>query len=288
MNIRKIIMLGLALFIGVATFLVFRSSVQPHQEGAAPVISVTEVLAASHDIPMGTILKESDMKWIPWAESAQNSRLYIKGQTDITTLVGAVVREGLRTDEPVLAGRVVQPHEQGFLAAVLTPGMRAVSISLTPSTGVAGFIFPGDHVDVILTHGFTIKNDKNETDSTERRLSETIIENARVLALDQKSDDQSTDPKVAQLATLEVTPKQAEKLTLASDMVGQITAGKGSLSLVLRSLAADDVSTGTPNADHAPTMDSDLSPVFPHVNHLQKVEVMRGKETTETLFQKLR
>ncbi len=258
----------------------------------APVVETTEVLAAARDLPTGTILKEMDMKWISWAEGAENSKLYVKGKTDMATVTGAVVREGIHADEPIMAGHVVQPHEQGFLAAVLTPGMRAVSVTLTPSAEVAGFIFPGDHVDVVMTHGFTVKQTKDAGQTTERRLSETVITDARVLALDQKSDNQSTDPKVAQLATLEVTPKQAEKLILAADIGSSNGGGHGSLALVLRSLAAENPAhrkrTGGCRRQRVEsvTMDSDISPVFSRVTHLQNVQVMRGKETTETTFEK--
>src|SRR5580704_1128141 len=237
MPMRKIIFLSLALLIGVGTFIAFRSTQQPPP---APEVQVktTEILAAARDLPTGTILKESDMKWIPWAATAEGSKLYVKGTADMGGLIGAVLREGLRADEPFIVGRVVQPHEQGFLAAVLTPGFRAVSVTLTPSAEVAGFIFPGDRVDVILTHAFSRKD---MSALTERHVSETVLADVRVLALDQKSDNQSVEPKVAQTATLEVTSKQAEKLALAADLVGSPSGGsRGTLSLALRSLATEE------------------------------------------------
>ncbi|MDP9128608.1 MAG: Flp pilus assembly protein CpaB [Pseudomonadota bacterium] len=286
---RKLLLLAVAGLVAIVTVVIARSVMQPAADGTiAPVVQSTEVIAASRDLPTGTIIKEMDLKWIPWAADAETSKLYVKGKAEMSSVVGAVLREGLRADEPLLAGRVVQPHEQGFLAAVLTPGMRAVSVTLTPSGEVAGFIFPGDHVDVILTHRFVIKNEKGENESTERALSETVITDARVLALDQKSDSQSTDPKVAQLATLEVSPRQAEKLALAVDMAGQNNAAHGAISLVLRSLATTEGQpAGEAESDKSrgPTMDSDISPVYPRVIHLQTIHVMRGKEMTETIFQ---
>lgn len=230
------------------------------------------------------------MKWIPWAATADTTKLYVKGIADMGGLIGAVLREGLRADEPFIMGRVVQPHEQGFLAAVLTPGMRAVSVTLTPSAEVAGFIFPGDRVDVILTHTFSRKD---VSDLTERFVSETVITDARVLALDQKSDNQTVEPKVAATATLEVTPKQAEKLALAGDIVGG-PGGRGAISLALRSLATDgeaaqpDASSNGPG----PTWDSDVSPAYPTVNGedglMQRVQIMRGKDKSESTFERHR
>lgn len=285
---RKIILLSLALAVGVATALVFRSGTAPQEPGStATTVEATQVLAAARDLPTGTILKEGDMKWIAWGAETEGSKLYIKGKDDMNSLAGAVLREGLRQDEPLLTGQVVQPHDHGFLSAVLTPGKRAMSIALTPSAGVAGFIFPGDHVDVILTHSFSRKD---VSDLTERRVSETVVSDARVLALDQKSDNQSTDVKVAQLATIEVTQKQAEKLALATDIVGQATSGRGSISLVLRSLAVDEPSLVAETRN--PTWDSDVSPAYPTVNGedglMQKVQVMRGKEISESTFERHR
>ncbi len=289
MTSRKMIMLMLAVLVGGVTFYSIRSAQTSSDKAGAPVESL-QVLAATHDLPIGAILKDADMKWIPWPETVENSKLYVKGKTDMASLAGSVLREGVRSDEPLMMGHVVQPHEQGFLAAVLMPGMRAISVTLTPSAGVAGFIFPGDRVDVILTHTFVTKADRNDSGTTARHLSETIIHDARVLALDQKSDNQSTDPKVAQLATLEVSPKQAEKMALAVDMAGQVNGGHGSIALVLRSLATDDSATADPHSDQASdqglTMDSDVSPVYSRIMQFNKVEVMRGKDVTEATFQK--
>lgn len=290
MSMRKIILLSLALLIGVGTFMVFRSSEQP-QKMAEAQVKTTEILAAARDLPTGTILKEADMKWIPWASTADTTKLYLKGTADTSSLIGAVLREGLHSDEPFIIGRVVQPHEQGFLAAVLDSGMRAVSVTLTPSAEVAGFIFPGDRVDVILTHTFSRKD---STDLSERHVSETVLTNVRVLALDQKSDNQSVEPKVATTVTLEVAEKQAEKLALASDLVGGSGGvGRGAITLALRSLATDsDKAVSVSTSGTGPTWDSDVSPAYPTVNGddglMQKVEIMRGKEKSETTFERHR
>lgn len=286
---RKILLLLIAGLVAIGTVVIARSMMTPTEvQAPSAATPVTEILAATHDLPTGTILKESDMKWVTWPKEAETTKLYVKGNVEMSSLAGAVLRQGLRADEPLIQGYVVQPHEQGFLAAVLTPGLRAISINLTPSSGVAGFIFPGDHVDVILTHSFSRKD---ISDLTERRVSETVLTNVRVLALDQKSDSQTTDPKVAQLATLEVTPKQAEKLSLAEDMVSQSSVSHATLSLVLRSLANEDTpATAAADAHRGPTWDSDVSPAFPTVNGedglMQKVQIMRGKDITELSFER--
>jgi pilus assembly protein CpaB len=280
-------LLVMAGFIALLTVVVARSMMHGGNV-APPSVQTTEILAVARDLPTGSIIREMDLKWVPWPAETDTSKLYLKGKAEMGVVVGGVLREGLHSGEPLLVGRVVQPHEQGFLAAVLTPGMRAVSVQLTPSGEVAGFIFPGDRVDVILTHRFFAKNDKGENESTERSLSETVVTNARVLALDQKSDSQSTDPKIAQLATLEVSPHQAEKLTLAMDMAGAPNTNHGSLSLVLRSLATEGVETTITDLgrekDETPTMDSDVSSVLPKLTSHHKVHIMRGKDVSDSIF----
>jgi pilus assembly protein CpaB len=285
---RKITLLLIAAVVGLGTVFVARNLMPnvtaPTEQ--APVIQITEVAAAARDLPTGTILKEADLKWIQWAADADTGAFFVKGKSSLADIAGAVVRDGFRTGEPVLSARVAHPHDQGFLAAVLSPNMRAMSVSLSPTAEVAGFIFPGDRVDVILTHSFSRKD---SADLTERRVSETILQNVRVLALDQRSDNQSTEAKVAQTATLEVDEKQAERLALAADMATQMSTSKGSLSLVLRSLASDEAA---PEKKPTPTWDSDVSPAYPTVNGddglMQRVQIMRGKTTTEDTFERRR
>ena len=287
---RKTVLLLVAGVIAVTTVIVARSLLKPEEAAQAPApVVTTEIMAAAHDMPTGSILKENDLKWIPWsADAVQGGKFLVKDKNKMEDVVGAVLREGLHADEPLLSSRVVHPHEQGFLAAVLTPGKRAMAVTLTPSAGVAGFVFPGDHVDVILTHNFSRKD---ISDMNDRYISETVLSDVRVLALDQKSDNQSNDPKVAQLATLEVTPKQAEKLALASTLAGQNNGGHASLSLVLRSLAIEGDGT-EPQPAGGSTWDSDVSLAFPGGSGgdvlIQKVQVMRGKETTESNFERRR
>ena len=287
---RKITLLLTAALIALGTVFVVRSLMTPE----APVVSqqavaeLPEIAAAARDLPTGTILKETDLKWVPWAATADTGALLVKGKTTLSDVAGAVVRDGFRAGEPIISTRVAHSRDQGFLAAVLTPGMRAISVSLSPTAEVAGFIFPGDRVDVILTHSFSRKD---IPDLSERRVSETILRNVRVLALDQRSDNQTTDPKVAQLATLEVSEKDAERMAMAIDMASSQSSNRAALSLVLRSLALDDQIPADAKPQ-TPTWDSDVSHAFPTVNGedglMQRVQVMRGKTITENTFERHR
>ena len=141
----------------------------------------------------------------------------MKGKASEKDLAGTVVRAHLYAGEPITTSRVVHPGEQGFLAAVLDPGKRAVAIPVDGTSGVAGFVFPGDYVDVILTIKRTVTAEGTEGGET-RQFSETLLTDVRVLAIDQTLDNESGGAKVGKNATLEVSPKQAERVALALDM----------------------------------------------------------------------
>jgi pilus assembly protein CpaB len=146
----------------------------------------------------------------------------------IEDLVGTVVRVAVTAGQPITRGALVSPGDRGFLAAALGPGMRAVTVPVSALTGVAGFVFPGDRVDLVLTQNVT------GTDGPALKVSETILRNLRVLATDQKaqpSKDEKGNTVVSEykLVTLEVTPRLAEKITVAETI--------GTISLSLRSLA---------------------------------------------------
>jgi pilus assembly protein CpaB len=144
------------------------------------------------------------------------------------SLVGQVVRYPITAGQPVTRGTLVGPQDRGFLAAALGSGMRAITVPVNVSSGVAGFVFPGDHVDMVLTQQV-----EGGGDGPSLKVSETIIRNLRVLATDQrvtdKDDDGKTQVKTFSNVTLEVTPRIAEKIAVAQSL--------GTLSLSLRSIA---------------------------------------------------
>jgi len=317
MPMRKVILLLVALLIAGGTVVFSRGMMTNKTDVAVAEQKATptqEILVAAKDLPAGTLLKDEDLKWQTWPKEEGVAGFAVKGEKDVKDYTGTVVRYGMRVGEPVMAGRTVKPGEQGFMAAALNPGMRAASIAITPVAGVAGFVFPGDHVDVIVTHEI---GRKAETGGDARRVSETMLKNVRVLALDQKMNDQVTEPKLAQVATLEVTPKQAETLALITQL--------GTVSLALRSMALDpteDAKTSsepthtvqttlpeetprmpnvmldaaalaagaktTPPSLETITWDSDVSQVLPRpanrAGAVQKIQIIRGKESTESIF----
>lgn len=245
MSTRKIILLALALITGVGTLYMARSLMTPPEpvviqtQAPAPApIPERSVLVARRDLPAGTLIRDNHLEWLPWPETeGELARYIVRQDQTIDDFFGSVVRRGIGAGEPVTEDRLVKPGEQGFLAAVLEPEHRAVSVSINPITGVAGFIFPGDRVDLILTHSIPYEG---EMPIGERRVTETVLTDLRVLAIDQETNDQEATPRVGEIVTLEVEPKQAELVILMSQM--------GRLSLSLRSLVREDQEDEAPIA----------------------------------------
>lgn len=194
----------------------------------------------------------------------------------IKEFVGAVVRANVMPGEPITDGRIVRPGDRGFLAAVLQPGTRAISVPINATTGISGFVFPGDKVDLLLTHSI-----KQPNSAAVRRATETVLSDIRVLAVDQRTDDIEGKPVVAKTATLEVTPKQAEVIAVASEM--------GRLSLSLRSLAKQDVKTALVRKARTYTWDTEASYLIPRKKKSAPkhvVKVFRGGTATARGFAK--
>ncbi|MEO1487872.1 MAG: Flp pilus assembly protein CpaB [Pseudomonadota bacterium] len=231
MDRKKLVLLLGALIIAVGTAFaarsIFAGASAPPPVEAAPAPTGPKVLVANRALPAGTIITADAMGFQQWPEELVQDAYYLDGESDVDSLLGTVVRYPVTAGEPVTFGSLVSPGDSGFLAAALGPGMRAVTIKVTSRTSVAGFIFPGDRVDLLLTQ-------KVEGDGRPLRTSETILRNLRVLATD-KSTEQTTNEagktvvRDFKLVTVEVTPKLAEKVAVAQTL--------GTLSLVLRSLA---------------------------------------------------
>jgi pilus assembly protein CpaB len=198
---------------------------------AAPAVPLgPKVLVARKALPVGTIVDAEAFAYQPWPKELMQSAYYVEGAPDgdPKNLLGTVVRNAITAGQPVTRGSLVGPQDRGFLAAALSPGMRAITVPVSASTSVAGFIFPGDHVDMVLTQQV-----KGGGDGPPLQVSETIMRNVRVLATDQRIDQKNEDGKIIvktfSNVTIEVTPKIAEKITVAQSL--------GTLSLSLRSLA---------------------------------------------------
>src|SRR6476661_6514536 len=234
MDVKKLALLVGALVIAVITAVMAKNmftGAGAQQAAAAPAVPVgPKVMVAKKALPVGTIIDAESLGYQPWPKELMQGAYYTEGQpdSDIQKLLGTVVRYQVTAGQPLTRGSLVGPKDRGFLAAALGAGMRAITVPVNASTGVAGFVFPGDHVDMVLTQQVD-----GGGDGPALKVSETIIRNLRVLATDQritdKDDDGKTAIRVFANVTFEVTPRIAEKIAVAQSL--------GSLSLSLRSIA---------------------------------------------------
>ena len=244
MTLRAIILVIFALGAAASTALFARNwaaaqRVQPATALEQKQAPATVVLVAASDLSAGVFLREKHLKWQPWPENGVADGYVVrvgsdqKAEAARKSLIGAVVRASVNTGEPLTPKRVVQPGDRGFLAAVLTPGARAVSVPVNATTGIAGFVFPGDKVDLILTVKFNTDDARGKKRT--RYVSKTLLAAIRVIAIDQKTEQTDGKVKPVKNVTVEVTPKEAEKFAIGLHM--------GAISLSLQSLArADDES----------------------------------------------
>jgi pilus assembly protein CpaB len=231
MDVKKLALLVGALAIAVITAVMAKNmfaGAGAQQAAAAPAVPLgPKVLVAKKALPVGTIIDAESLTFQPWPKELMQGAYYVDGQPDAKNLAGTVVRYAIAAGQPITRGSLVGPQDRGFLAAALGPGMRAVTVPVNVTTGVAGFVFPGDHVDIVLSQQVS-----GGGDGPPLKVSETIVRNVRVLATDQrttsKDDDGKTAVKTFSNVTFEVTPKLVEKIAVAQSI--------GQLSLSLRSL----------------------------------------------------
>jgi pilus assembly protein CpaB len=233
MDRKKMMLLVGALIVAIGTALLARSifagaaAPTADAQAAAAAAKGPKVLVAQRALPVGTIITADAVAYQPWPKDMVQDAYFLNGEADVSKLLGTVVRFNVTAGEPITQGSLVAPGDRGFLAAALGPGMRAVTVPVSAKTGVAGFVFPGDHVDLVLTQ--TVDASEGEP----LRASETILRNLRVLATDQSSESTIENGKTVvrefKTVTLEVTPKIGEKIAVAQTI--------GTLSLSLRAIA---------------------------------------------------
>jgi len=270
MRIRTVLLVLVAVVLAGGTAMLARAwlAAQRTQVAAeaAPVAlppPVKSVLVAHQAISRGQILKSSDFAWQPWPDSGIDKSYILLGTRTPQSFNGWVARYPMTSGDPVTTAKMVAPGSRGFLAAVLRPGMRAVSVPVNATTGISGFVFPGDQVDILITYPVpAIMSPPPGTQPVQHKAAETILSNIRVIGIDQRLEEKAGEAVIAHTATLEVTPKQSEIIALASEM--------GKLSLSLRSLAKSPAKAGTVVADSSNgpaepsyTLDSEVSPLLP-------------------------
>ena len=236
MNIRQVSIIGGALLVAGGAFIWMRSqSANPQVVQPAPVVEAkvetVNVLVAKRDMVVGERISPSSLGWeayTPTSAAAPGFFLQSKNPKAIEDFTNGIVRQAMVKGEPVLASKIVDVDAKtGAMAALLTPGMRAVSFPISPETAVAGFVLPNDRVDIILTR--EVQYTANGQ-SQSKVVSAAILENVRILAIDQtitQDKDKTTLP--GGVATVELSAPDAEKVRLAHKL--------GDLSVILRGYA---------------------------------------------------
>lgn len=267
------------------------SPVATTQEPAPVATSANSILVAAKDLPAGTLIQASMLVFRPWPAGGIDSTAHVlENKASLSDFDGAVVRTGVRSGEPVVAANLIKRGESGFLAAVLKPGMRALTVAVNENTGIAGFVFPGDQVDLILSHTVNLSGANGQP--RPHQVSETVMQNLRVIAVDQRVGDQDQTPAVARGVTVEATPEQAEKIALLQRM--------GELRLLLRPLTKQEGEAVVATPEGAPTtvaaeatdartftIDSDVSQIIAPPGGTEagsaagaSIQLVRGKDKT--------
>lgn len=229
-----VIVVGLVAAIGAAFLL--RSALSDSAGAAipqiqlapAPEVEQVDVLVTVRDLQVGETLRVEDLAWASWPEeSISPSQIVKSAQPDaLEETAGSIVRIPMFELEPVLSRKVVFRGSTGIMAALVSPGMRAVSIEISAESASGGFILPDDRVDVILTYEVTIETAEGSEDQVR---SDIILENVRVLAIDQgTSAGEDSATYIGSTATIELNPEDAALVAFGER--------KGVMSLALRSM----------------------------------------------------
>lgn len=199
-----------------------------------PAVEATNILVARTHVPVGTIITEEMVDQQPWPKHLLLQGFIESGSPE-SDIVGSVARTEFQAQEPFNKDRLVDAKDANFIAASLPAGMRALTLAVDAISGVAGYIFPGDHVDLMLTHNIPNEIAEGRSNKVRMGYAETLLDDVTVVAVDsrtitpQNNDQrQQAEVKVPTNVTIAVTPEQAQQVRLAEK--------NGTLSLVLRSL----------------------------------------------------
>jgi len=275
MSALRISIAGVMVLAATAILLMFSGMYQSApkvQTISTPVPLLNNYIVAAHPLPAGTLAREEDftIKSVPATDLPRGA--IVDTPDARVSLRGSLVRAFIDTGAPVTAEDILRPRDRGFLASVLQPGTRAISIAVDAVSGVSGLVWPGDHVDVVLTHEIEHAN------LAHRALSEVIVADVRIIGIDQEivqgaPASNTTAGKVARTVTLQVAPDQVEKITVAEHL--------GKLALAVRS-AAEQADT---SMTRGTTFGGDVSPALAAQGAAATVRVIQGeKEVKEYTF----
>ena len=225
MNVTRLAVLGVALVAGVAAFFLMMGN-KPAPSSEVQIVAPVEektvrVLVADKDFTRGERLGVDTTRWVKWPEKALSENFITEDSgANQEDLAEAVARTLIVAGEPIIEAKIVRVGSSGLMAAVVTPGMRAVTMRVNPETASGGFILPGDQVDVIYS----------ETDDDNITQVETLLENVKVLAVNTIYSENPEMPVIeGSNITVELWPLDAEEFIAAR-------TSRGELSLALRSV----------------------------------------------------
>ena len=282
--LNLLLALGALALVAGAAIIVLRMTSSPGGDAQAGM-QKPAILVASHAIRSGSLLRSEDVAWKEIDPAGIVPGELVRGSVATSDYSGAVVRRNFASGEPLQDTSIVKPSEHGFLAAVLSPGDRAVTIIVGPSESASGLVLPGDYVDVILTQNL----DSYTTDPARKTVSETVLHDVRVIALDRNmsasadaaapSASLGLAPAVSHLPktiTLEVNEQQAQRLMVANSL--------GHIDLALRALQTG----GQGAATSVPTWADDVSPALLDITHRAPVAEKKGASPVQAPVQILR
>lgn len=267
-------LLGLSLVLGLAALWGLHSISGAHATPAPPASRPegrTTVVVAARPIAFGEALTAATLQARSWPADAAPAGAY----RNVSELTGGAPRLALgpiAAGEPILAAQLSGPGGRASLSNLIRPGMRAAAIRVDDVIGVAGFVLPGDFVDVVVT--------RNDGDDAKAARADVLLQDVRVLAIDQTANSAKSDPMVAKAATIEVTPAQAAKLALAEHV--------GTLSLALRGAGEGGLAqAGAPASVHIGDLSAGGSPPRRRVRLVRasgpagpEVKVYRGTDAS--------
>jgi pilus assembly protein CpaB len=230
----------------VVSLIAYQTMNQSKPQAAAP--QTTAVLVASVPLTGGVLLHPTDIvaAQVPIANVPADAS--IDTPANRAALIGSMARSSIGAGAPILNSELIHPGDHGFLAAVLAPGMRAVTIAVDAVTGANGLIWPGDYVDVLLTQNF------GAAGSSKSIVSQDVLDNVRVIATGQeliKTAQAGPAEAPDQTVTLEVTPDEASRVLVASNL--------GKLSLIVHSSQKSLTDAAAPTQ---PVFSGDVSPIM--------------------------
>lgn len=229
-------MLVVALALGISAALLSKIWLQaqvpqPQAAVAAPKVDMGTIVIAAKSLRFGNRLAQRSLREVEWPNKAIPEGAFRK----ITDIVNGkdrrVVLSAIEENEPVLGWKITGPGQRASLSALIGDGKKAVTIRVNDVLGVAGFVLPGERVDVLLTRTETHDAGK-EVPIQKNTFTDVLLHNVRVLAVDQLADDRTEEPAPAKAITIEVDTRQAQKLVLAANV--------GQLALALRSAGSTD------------------------------------------------